>query len=394
MTHRLWRPTFVLVEVALLLAIPVLAIKGFDAVLDTTEGQAVDPELDPADPGYEAFLEPTAVQAVVGLADDGTLSWVAVLALGGPGGAGGSVVLVPAATLAPADEAEAFPAEPLRVRYAREGLAATRQGVADVLGVGVDEVVDLSPPRLAELLGPVAPLTVANPDAIGDFASGELVLAADEAVALLLASDPEESDLTRLTRHEAVWQAWLAAIAASSDPDVVPGERSTGIGRFVRGLAAGAATFAVPPGAEQVSEEFAGVVYVTDPAEAIDAMEDLVPFPAAARPGDRLRVRVLDGTGADGLQLALARDVVRAGGQVVVVGNADNFAATESRAVYFDGALAERAEAMGAELGLPVEQIEGLNPDDRVDVTVVAGSDLLATYGLTRRSSTNGDSAG
>lgn len=394
MNPRFWRVTFVLAEVALLLAIPVLAIKGFDAVLDTTDGQAVDPELDPEDPGYEAFLESTPVQAVVGLDEDGALSWVTVLALGGPGGAGGSAVFVPAATVVPADEVDALPAEPLRARYARGGLDAARQAVADVLDIGVEEVVDLAPSRVAELLAPVAPLAVSNADAIGDFDAGELALTAEEVAGLLLASDPDESDLTRLTRHEAVWRAWFGAVAASGDPDVVPGEQTTGLGRFVRALAAGPVEYAVPPGAEEVSAAFAGVVYVTDPPAVADVLEELVPFPAAARPGDRLRVRVLDGAGADGIQLAVARDVVRAGGQVVVVGNGDTFAATETRLVYFDGALTERVEVMGAELGYAVEQLDGLNPDDRIDATVVAGADLLATYGLTARASTDGETAG
>jgi hypothetical protein len=122
----------------------------------------------------------------------------------------------------------------------------------------------------------------------------------------------------------------------------------------------------------------------------VDFLEEVVPFPVGTSPGERLRVRVLDGVGADGLQRAVARDVVRAGGQVVLVGNSDEFGADETRLVYFDGALTERAEAMGAELGIPVEQIEGLNPDDRVDVTVVAGRDRLATYGLTTRSTDDG----
>lgn len=385
MTDRLRRPAFILFEVVLLLAIPLLAAKGFGAVLDTTAGRTVDPELDVVDPGFEAFLEPTPVQVVVGLDDDGGLSWIDVLALGGAGGRGGAVVFVPTATVAPADEVEGYPAEPLTERFTRGGPLVVQQAVADVLTVGIDELVVLEPPRVAALLAPVAPLTVDNPDDIDDFDAGELALSGEEAASLLLARDADESDLTRLARHEAVWQAWFTAIAASTDPDVVPGEQTSGIGRFVRGLAAGPTTYDVPPGREELSATFVAVVYTTDPAAVADFAEELVPFPAAARPGDRLRVRVLDGAGADGLTLAFAREVVRAGGQVVVVGNADNFDSTETRLVYFDGALTEAVEAMGEELGVTVEQLDGLNPDDGVDATLVAGADALATYGLAPR---------
>lgn len=385
MNPRWSRPAFVLVEVLLLLAIPFLAVKGFDAVLDTTAGRSVDPELDAVDPGFEAFLEPTPVQVVLGLDDAGQLSWIDVLALGGAGGQGGSLVLVPTATVAPADEVEGLPSEPLAARFARSGPLVTQQAVADVLGVAIDEIVVLEPPRVAALLAPVAPLAVTNPDAIGDFDAGDLALSGDDVAALLVARDDVESDLTRLARHEAVWRAWFTAIAASTDPDVVPGEQTSGIGRFVRGLAGGPTTIDVPPGVEEVSEAFVSVVYTVDPAAVADFTEELIPFPAAARPGDRLRIRVLDGVGADGLTLALAREVVRAGGQVVVVGNGDRFDTTETRLVYFDGALTERVEEMGAELGVVVEQLEGLNPDDGVDATLVAGSDVLATYGLAPR---------
>ena len=394
MTNRLWRPTFVLVEVLMLLAIPILAVKGFNAVLDTTEGRTVDPELDPGDPGYEAFLESTPVQAIIGLDDAGQLSWVDVLALGGAGGQGGAVLFVPTATVAPADETEDHPAEPLTLRFQRAGPDGVRQAVADLLDVAIGEAVVLEPIRVTNLFEPVAPLAVSNPDAIGDVEAGDVSLAAPDVAALLLARDEQESDLTRLARHEAVWRAWFEAIAASADPDVVPGERTSGVGRFVRGLASGPTTFDVPPGREELSAEFVAVVYTVDLDEVRDVVEELIPFPAAARPGARLRVRVLDGVGAEGLTLALARDVVRAGGHVVVVGNGDRFDATETRLVYFDGALTQRVEALGAELGVAVEQLEGLNPDDGVDATVVAGSDVLATYGLEPRSNTNGDDPG
>jgi hypothetical protein len=383
--ERFRRPAFIALEVVLLLAIPVLAVKGFGAVLDTTEGRSVDPELDAVDPGFEAFLEPTPVQVVIGVDDAGELSWIDVLALGGAGGQGGALVFVPTATVAPADEVEGYPSEPLAQRFTRGGPLVVQQAVADVLTVAIDEIVVLEPPRMAALLAPVEPLTVDNPDDIDDFDAGELSLTGEEVASLLVARDPDESDLSRLARHEAVWRAWFTAIAASTDPDVVPGEQTSGIGQFVRGLAAGPTTFDVPPGVEELSEAFVSVVYTTDPAAVADFAEERIPFPAAARPGDRLRVRVLDGVGADGLTLALAREVVRAGGQVVVVGNGDNFESTETRLVYFDGALTEVVEAMGDELGVTVEQLEGLNPDDGVDATLVAGSDALATYGLAPR---------
>ena len=93
------RIAFIALEAVLLAAVPALAWVGFRTVLDTTEGQAVDPELDPSEPGYEAFLEPTPVALTAGLDAEGALSWVTVLALGGPAEEGGAVLFVPVGTV-------------------------------------------------------------------------------------------------------------------------------------------------------------------------------------------------------------------------------------------------------------------------------------------------------
>ena len=131
-----------------------------------------------------------------------------------------------------------------------------------------------------------------------------------------------------------------------------------------------------------------------EPFATIDLAEARIPFPVASRPGARPRVRVLDGVGADGLSLHAARDVVAAGGQVVVIGNADRFDATETRVVYFEEHVAPAAEAIAAALSVRAERLTGPNPDDRVDVSVVAGADLAGAYGLAARTTTTGDDAG
>lgn len=390
MTPVVRRAGLVAANLALLAAVAVLAYTGFAAVFDTTDGRVIDPELDPDAPGYEAFVESTPTLGVLGRDGDGALSWVAVLALSGPQERGGSVLLVPAGTLAPAFD---FDLDTLREVDAADGPEATAQAVADVIGAAVGEVVEVDPARLAELVRPVAPFTVANPDAADGFPAGDVAVDPDTAAPFLIAGEAGESDLTRLARHEAFWRAWLGAVAASTDPDAVPGETGAGIGRFVRGLAAGEVAFDVPPVRAEVTPDGA-TEYRSDPFGSYDVTENLIPFPAAARPGNRPRVRVLDGVGADGLALRAAREVVAGGGQIVVVGNTDRFEpSAATRVVYFEPAVADQADAIADELGVVAEQLGGPNPDDGVDVTVVAGADLLAAYGLTPRA-TIGDDPG
>jgi hypothetical protein len=390
MTSWARRTGLVVGEIGLGVLAVALAVSGFGAVLDTTEGRAIDPELDPVAPGYEAFVESTPTVAVLGRSAEGGLAWVSVLALAGPDAGGGAVLNVPVATLAP-DFAVDLPTVG-EIDLAR-GSDEAAASVGDIIGAAVDEVVDVDPARLAELVAPVAPLTLDNPDAAPGFPVGPTTLDPANAAGFLLATEPGESDLTRLVRHEAFWQAWLGAIAAAGRPDAVPGETASGIGRFLAGLAAGPVTVAVAP----VRPEDAGdgtVEYRPDRDAAYDLTERLVPFPASPRPGHRRRVRVLDGVGADDLARRAARDAVAAGGQIVVVGNADRFDPDAvTRVVYFEPEVATAAEDVASAFGTVAEQLGGPNPDDGVDITVVAGADLLAAYGLGPRQ-TIGDDAG
>ncbi len=385
------RIAFVLAEILLLASVPALAFKGFEAVLDTTAGTAVDPELDPDEPGYEAFLQATPVLVMLGRTDAGELSWATAAALSGGSGRGGSLLFVPVATVVPTGEGVEHTVGELD---AADGVAAAGQGVSDILGAGATEVVEVAADRLQSLVAPVAPLEVANPDELDGFPAGPLTLAAEQAGPYLDAIGVGESDLTRLSRHETFWRGWLAAIESSADPEVVPGEAESGIGRFVRGLAGGPVSFDVPPVVAEVGAD--GLTrFRADPIETLDLVEDRIAFPAPSRPGFRTRVRVLDGAGADGLALRTARDVVRAGGQVVVVGNADRFDAATTEVFYFDERFADRAGFLALAFGVEAQRLEGPNTDDQVDVTVVAGADRLVAYGLEpREPTTNGDDAG
>lgn len=368
------------VEAALLVAVAVLGWVGFQVVLDTTEGQAVDPELDAHEPGYEAFVEPTPVALVVGLDDESGLSWLTVLSLGGPDEVGGAVLLVPTSTLA---EVSGLGAVPLTEAWGAAPQPAFLDAVGDVLGAGFSDVVVVDPARVAELLAPVSPLRFVLADDVGSFDAGEVALDGADIAELLAERRRGESELSRLDRHEAFWRAWLAAVAASRDPDAVPGERASGIGRYVRGLAAGPATLDVLPVTSVDGPDVGDEVLHPDRDAVDDLVAERIPFPVGARPGSRPRVRVLDAVGVDGLAVEVARDAVQAGGQIVVLGNGDRFGAATSRVVYFDAPLRQAAERIASSLGiLEVQRQQGPNPNDLVDLTVVVGHDLAGAYGL------------
>ena len=375
------RAAMVAGQVLMVLAALALAFVGFRAVADTTEGRTVDPVVDPHEPGYEAFVEPTPTLAVVGRRADGSLDWVSLLVLGGPDQQGGTVVLFPPNGGIEADSGVVT----LAAADAGFGADGVRRFLADAQRAGIDEVVELSPARLESLVAGVGELSFTNPDAAPGFPAGPIVLAPADAAAYLEAVEEGESQLTRLSRHDAFWRAWLAAIAASSSPEAVPGESATGIGRFLRGLAAGPATVAVPD-LEAAETADGGAALVGSTAVLADFAEAHIPFPASPEPGVRTVVRVLDGVGAEGLTSQAARAVVQAGGQVAIIGNAERFDLdVPTRVVYADAEAAEAAGALAEVLGVEAEQIGSTGADPVYDVTVVVGADLLRAYGLTPR---------
>ena len=176
------------------------------------------------------------------------------------------------------------------------GATDVRPPLQDMLGIGLTEVVVVDDARWAELVAPVAPLTLDNPDAVEDFPAGPLSLAADQVGPYLAARNDGESDLARLFRQQLLFEAWVDAVAESSDASGRP--RRAGLGhRALRarpGRRAPARSPRSPSRRPRQATESASTS-TTDAAASL--LATLVPFPTASHPGARTRVRLLDGTG-------------------------------------------------------------------------------------------------
>jgi hypothetical protein len=116
------------------------------------------------------------------------------------------------------------------------------------------------------------------------------------------------------------------------------------------------------------------VAFATDPAQVQALIADLVPFPTSAHPGDRARVRLLDGVGDAARTLDAAALLVPAGAEITVYGNADRFDYAESVVEYFDVAQLANAQAMVTALGVGSVAFRE-RADASVDVTVIVGRD-------------------
>lgn len=364
---RRWMTGFAAALAVSVLLAAVLTVVGITTLRESSTGRRVT-SADPSEPGFEGLLEPTPTLLVVHQSK-GVLRSAALLSLANDD-AGGSVLLLPPSV----EVGDGEGATPLSVTFAFTGTPDVMRGAGEAIaGVGVQEVVILDDARWAELVSPVAPITVDNPDDVPGFDAGPVSLGATDVAAWLAARAPGEAELAALYRQQLFWEAWVKAVAASTDPAAVPGELDSGLGRFVRGLAKGRLQVATLPVIEQTGTG-------DDPVFRVDrdalrtVITDLVPFPTGTALAPRTRVRLLDGAGQPDHVQAVAPAVVAADATIVVVGNADAFDYRTTEVRYHQPGQRAAAERLQQALGAG-KVVEDVRPIDAFDVTIVLGTD-------------------
>ncbi len=353
-----------------------LAYAGSRIIRSSTEGEVLSKIDDPAAPGYEALVDPTPTLAL--LQDvNGALDSITVLTLPNPGGGGGGVLLIPTRTVT---EVPIFGESPVAIAYNFGDSQIATEVIGTLLGTGLGESAVVDATRWADLVAPVAPITIDNPNALtvdGEvrFPVGEIQLQATDVGPYLAARVDGETDLARLFRQQLFWSAWLDAVAANGTDAAVPGELDTGIGRFVRSLAAGERVISTlpvnptPPG-EYGDEE----AFVPQPTKAADLVDRLVPFPVSPAPGARARLRLLNGTTDTSVAASVAADLPPAGVQVVLIGNAASLDHATTTVRYIGAEFRDEAQAVADILGVG-EVTEDNRPSETADITVTLGAD-------------------
>lgn len=360
----------------LLLAGTGLAYAGSRIVRSSTEGRVVQPVSDPTAPGFEALVDPTPTMVVLHEAD-GSLDAITVLTLPDPEGAGGGVILVPSRTIY---DMPLYEVNPIEIAYDLGSADFETDVVGQLLGTGIGATVVVDAARWTDLVAPVAPITIDNPDEIeidGEtrFELGEIELEAADVGPYLEARIEDEPDLARLFRHEIFWSAWLAAVAADGSPGAVPGEVDSGIGRFVRTIAAGGSVIETVPVQPATPGRYGDEpAFVPQFSELRELVARLVPFPVSASPGARARVRVINGTAETTAANEVARLIPPAGVQVTLVGNAPSFGLATTTISYAGDELRDEAEAIRSIIGVGEVVLE-TRPSDVADITVTLGAD-------------------
>jgi hypothetical protein len=321
-----------------------------------------------------------------------------MIALGG-GDAGGSVVFIPIDTVT-----NALPTDPttttrpgtqpktttLAKAFDTKGQGDLNQLAANVLGLNFDETVLLNNDSLAQFVKPAAPLMINNPDRLVEvdskgranvvFPAGPVTLQAEDIPRYLALRNPGETDVGRLARQQAVWQAWIDSVKSSSNPNIVPGETTSGLGRYLRGLAKGTVQFSTLPGSPR-TDSSGDESFVPDTDRISTLMAQSVQLPTPANPGDRVRVRLLSGVGPVDATAVVGARLVPADAQVIIVGNADRFDYTTTKIVYYDDSFAAAANETQRLLGVG-EVTKSATSDDTEDMTIIIGQDLVSKNNL------------
>ncbi len=331
-----------------MLAVPFVGWLGFQTLLDSRAGEFVS-QPGPNDPGWIAFVEPSPVTLVVEVLES-RVSGVALITQPGESRAGGAVILLPAELSI--DGAALSSMRPNDVEAALEG-------VLD-LNIMSREVVNEA--RWAQVLGSNT-WAIDNPDPVpGDDDTtlvpvGATNVGAAEAAAFIGRTATGASAESLVVRRELWWQALVAQ----------PPSTETSLGRVIADVGGGisvvrpAATTPSPSGPE------------IDADAMSELLSEIVPFPAGAEPGDRLRVQVLGRT-QDVDTASVALKLGASGHEVVQIGNASVFEDGPTEILVplslTDERINDLADAVGAASVLAVDEAAGADL-----VTVLVGSD-------------------
>ncbi|MGK2959262.1 MAG: LCP family protein [Acidimicrobiales bacterium] len=297
---------------------------------------------------------------------------------------GGDIVFVPLGIMA---EVASFGLRPIREVPGLGNKNLLAETVTNMLGVNFDAVDVVTPAQLSELVAPIGALSVDLPTSVevprkssapnGSERSGLRVgpgltkINPDELFSLFAAAS-SESELDRIVRHQAIWEAWLAK-AAKSAPAGVDAARFPAA---IAALASGETAFHILP-----VESISGGTKGSDELFRIRAKEagELLTKLGGGSATDRITVQLLNGTGRPGISQHVLPLLAPAGVEVTLTGNASRFDHQTTMVVYSDPKDRPAAEALQKTLGLG-EVVRSRVNAMLVDVMVVIGQDLAARF--------------
>ena len=382
-----WRFVFPVLVVAAGVAVFFMWREGTKAVLDSTDGRVTDLVVDPAEPGYEVFVDPTPTLLLLHV-DAAELVGVTAMARTDLDD-GGSLTVLTRDLLVPAGATEDGTPVLLRQAYAEGGVERVQSIVERLFGFGFLEARELDTEGLGAIMSLVEPLTISLPgDLLADDGEGGVTVwlegglsdvsgaTAAEVYAFL---SPGEADANRVQRQLDLWRSWLAAIGDADDLVAATTPFEEGIAPYLRSLGTGTRSIADPPVTSLLFDPTAQPVPTLGDGGKqwmLDRGLDMVPLPISSAAAPRVSVRLLDGTGDPAARDRAIPLVVEAGAAVPVIGNASSFDVATTTVAHHRAETAGAAEALAAELGATVVFDE--DEAQPVDLTITIGLDREA----------------
>ena len=366
-------PAFGLVLLGL---IPLFLVGGAKAIFNSADGDYIEVVLDPAEPGYVSFVLPTPSHLTLGIDDEGNLSMVAIMSLG-PNDIGGALLLLPPKTYV-------SDGRTIADIYEDGGRKAVEFALGEILTMGFTTTNEMTSGTWQSYIAPVAPVNVVLGDPLHEESGigqimviessccayeGKIVIDVEGIGEFINWGSPEDSGHLRVMRQEDFLNAWIAELATVNDVSAVPGEIDKGFGRMLWGLSRGEFVLVDIP--YTLTPEV-----VTVDLEALrEVITEMVPFPTSGSSEERSKVRLLDGVGGLNLAGEYSQGLVKAGGQIVVIGNALQYG-MKTQIIYHVATDLEIAEKFKEALGGGGVILEPLT-DTAFDITVVIGTDLV-----------------
>ncbi len=380
---------FLALSVTFAVALVALSYTGYRSSLRMTGGASISPQQrSPSQPGYEAAVRPTPVTFLAITTDGGELRSLSVVTQG-TGETGGTIVTIPSSLFLKSEDGKVRIPNYIE---AEDGMDELQTELEASLGFGMTDQLVVTESDVDSLLGG-KPLAVRNPEQllvdfqgvlVPQFESGDVSLDPGGLMAYLNYLGPEESEYNRLNRQQLVLER-LLALGADGFKPTAPDDNVTALAELFTALGSGEASVIQLPvkeariGGRPDGGTGQGASFTAPDNEAIDAtLGSIVPFPISGFPGQRLGVKLLNGTNQPQLELKLASDVVNAGAEVKVVGNAKVLPqATSSVAISLDASPEEREQAQRLADALKAKLTDQEKLGEDVRAVVVLGQDQL-----------------
>ena len=373
-----WRWLFPAFLLAAVIWSVFLLIESGDELLNDQSGETLGAIEDLSAPGFEAFVEQTWSMVIATENKEGKLVDLVIGAVADREEGGGSLLIV-SPSLVPDSNCDQSLCD-LSSIYDEGGLGSLTTALVNLFNVGFTEEVLLTPTRWTGLVAPVDAVEVTLEDSLVEvtdegveivqFPQGDVNIQ-DERVVDFLSSANYLATTEQMNLSKNFWKSWLNEIGQNGSPAEKLPDLGLSVVDFLAVVGAaetGVTTFPITNLESSV---------VPNLIELENIVVDLFPFPIAAVPGDRLTVRLMNGTGDFTVDSLARKHVISAGAEIVVVGNMETFDFQESKVVYRDPLIVEEVESLGAELGFKVEFDELISPV--AEVTVVIGADFLVS---------------